>query len=365
MAKTLGSVSEGSIVYLNESGVAVPFYVACHNYESALNGAGRTLLVRQCADRERRWHSSGTNVYSGSEIDNWVNTTWLSSLDEFVRAAAASTTIYVSAGDSNNTITTISRAAFLLSMKELNASFYAIAVVGTALPTASTLKIAYNSSGTAKTQWTRSGGTSSMGSSLAGYVSSKGAGNSSSATVSYMARPALTLPAEMGIDDSNNVTEPTVEILHGAMIDNVLCVTKKCYAMIDGVLCAVPYGLANVDGVMTKIQFEEPEPPAPPVQTYTVTIERNAGELVESSVFYFKINGKTYTGSSAVTLTVNAGTAWEAYVNKNYVVDGYISYGGQTFTGVKTGTVTSNLNVRFDATMYNNMPYAYIYITKK
>lgn len=99
-------------------------------------------------------------------------------------------------------------------------------------------------------------------------------------------------------------------------------------------------------------------------QKYTVTIERNAGGLVASDIFYFKINGTKYSGDKATTLTVNAGTAWEAYVNNNYVAGGYISYDGKTYTGVKTGTVTSNLKVSFDATMYNNLPYAYVYIKK-
>ena len=40
-------LTTGTILYINESGSPVPFYVAKHDYESGLNGAGRTLGVRK------------------------------------------------------------------------------------------------------------------------------------------------------------------------------------------------------------------------------------------------------------------------------------------------------------------------------
>lgn len=45
MAQKLGQVSEGTIVKINENGSPVDFYVAKQNYESGLNGAGRTLVI--------------------------------------------------------------------------------------------------------------------------------------------------------------------------------------------------------------------------------------------------------------------------------------------------------------------------------
>lgn len=39
---TLGNKSTGSIIKLKENGTLVDFYVAKHDYESGLNGAGRT-----------------------------------------------------------------------------------------------------------------------------------------------------------------------------------------------------------------------------------------------------------------------------------------------------------------------------------
>ena len=38
----LGDLEPGTLISINENGVTVPFYVAKHDYESDLNGAGRT-----------------------------------------------------------------------------------------------------------------------------------------------------------------------------------------------------------------------------------------------------------------------------------------------------------------------------------
>ena len=47
----LNTITPGAILYLNESGSPVPFYIAKHDYESGLNGDGRTLVVRKdCYD---------------------------------------------------------------------------------------------------------------------------------------------------------------------------------------------------------------------------------------------------------------------------------------------------------------------------
>ena len=40
---SIGNLDEGAIITLNESGNPMGFYVAKQDYESGLNGAGRTL----------------------------------------------------------------------------------------------------------------------------------------------------------------------------------------------------------------------------------------------------------------------------------------------------------------------------------
>ena len=43
----LSDYAEGDLIKLNEGGSPVDFYVAKHDYESSLNGAGRTLVDRK------------------------------------------------------------------------------------------------------------------------------------------------------------------------------------------------------------------------------------------------------------------------------------------------------------------------------
>ena len=43
MGIAIGNLDEGAIITLNENGSPVEFYVAKQDYESGLNGAGRTL----------------------------------------------------------------------------------------------------------------------------------------------------------------------------------------------------------------------------------------------------------------------------------------------------------------------------------
>ena len=66
---TLGNKAIMSTVKLKENGVLVEFYVAKHNYESGLNGSGRTLLVRKDCYDQRQWHGSNVNAYATSAID--------------------------------------------------------------------------------------------------------------------------------------------------------------------------------------------------------------------------------------------------------------------------------------------------------
>lgn len=64
LATPLAELPEGSIIKLNEDDAPVEFYIAEHNYESDLNGAGRTLLVRKdCYASYNLAHYSGPSNY--------------------------------------------------------------------------------------------------------------------------------------------------------------------------------------------------------------------------------------------------------------------------------------------------------------
>lgn len=118
----LSTITPGAILYLNEYGSPVPFYVCKHDYESGLNGAGRTLLVRKdCYDK--RIFDSSSKIFAGSSIDTWLNGTWIKLLTLDVQSAAGTTKIYYYDGSNKKAVTT--RAVFLLSTAEFGYSNYA------------------------------------------------------------------------------------------------------------------------------------------------------------------------------------------------------------------------------------------------
>ena len=156
MANSLLSTKvAGSIIKIKESGSPVEFIVCKHDYESELNGSGRTLVVRKDCYDTRQWHSSNVNAYATSDIDAWFNSTYKNLLDADIRGAIGTTKFKYTPGNGNNIVSTLERAIFSLSATELNKSESWFNVEGTALEIASSLKIAYMN-GSAVVQWTRS-----------------------------------------------------------------------------------------------------------------------------------------------------------------------------------------------------------------
>lgn len=154
MAQLLSQVAVGSIVKLNESGSPVEFYVAKHDYESGLNGAGRTLLVRKDCHSKQQWNNSDVNAYATSTIDSWFNGTYKSLLDSDIQVVIGETIFYYTPGNGDYSVETLSRAVFCLSVTESGNNFGAN-VEGSELPIASLLTPA-KLNGADVTQWTRS-----------------------------------------------------------------------------------------------------------------------------------------------------------------------------------------------------------------
>lgn len=203
MASTkLANKAVGSIIKLKESGSLVEFYVAKHDYENGLNGSGRTLVVRKdCYDT--RVFSNSNNAFSGSAIDTWLNGTYLKLLDSDIQTAIGTTKFYYTPGNGSNSVTTLSRAVFLLSVTELGKSATYANTEGSALSIASTLQIAYRN-GSACTQWTRTPYTNN-----AYYVGCLGTnGNLGNYNYNYSggSRPAFTLPSSLSVSDDGSVS---------------------------------------------------------------------------------------------------------------------------------------------------------------
>lgn len=203
---TLGNKATGSIIKLKENGTLVDFYVAKHDYESGLNGSGRTLVVRKDCYDNRVWDSGNVNAYAGSDIDTWFNGTYKNMLDATIRSLIGTTKIRYTPGNGNNTVGTLERSIFALSLTELGESHSYANVEGSALPIASTLKIAYLN-GNANTQWTRSPYTNNT--SGAWWLYSDGGIGSSNCYNTGGSRPAFTLPSDLYVSDDGSVFQNT------------------------------------------------------------------------------------------------------------------------------------------------------------
>ena len=203
---TLGNKATGSIIKLKENGTLVDFYVACHNYEQSLNGAGRTLVVRKDVYDQRAWHSSNVNAWASCTMRSWLNSTYKALLDADIQEAMGTTTYRYTPGNGNNTVTTRSDAVFLLSLTELGQSHTYANTEGSALPIASTLQIAYQG-GSATTQWTRSPCTDRT--SFAWRLYSNGYVSYDYCTDARGSRPAFTLPSSLYVSDDGSVFQNT------------------------------------------------------------------------------------------------------------------------------------------------------------
>ena len=202
LGKQLSDYAEGDIVKIIENGTPVEFYVAKHDYESGLNGAGRTLVVRKDVYDNRVWDNGNVNAYASSDLDSWFNSTYKNMLDADIRSLIGTTKIRYTPGNGNNTVGTLERAVFALSATELGKSEVWFNVEGSALPIASTLQVAHLN-GSTNTQWTRSPYTGSI--SYAVYLRSDGDVSSNGCGNSFGSRPAFTLPSTTKFNPDTNI----------------------------------------------------------------------------------------------------------------------------------------------------------------
>ena len=210
MATLLGNETLGTIVKLKENGVPQEFYVAKHGYPT--DGNGRTLLVRRYIYDTRQWHTSNVNAYASCALDSWFNNTYYNLLDADIKAQIAAVAIPYTPGNGNNSVSTLSRKVFALSVTELGRTASYANVEGSALPIASTLQIAYNSSGGAVVQWTRSPYTNSTN--FACCLGTDGNVYYNYCTLTYGARPAFTLPSNLSVSDDGSVTVNTAPVIN-------------------------------------------------------------------------------------------------------------------------------------------------------
>ena len=199
--KVLSDYAEGDIIKLNEGGSPVEFYVSCHDYESGLNGSGRTLVVRKDCYDNRVWDSGNVNAYANNDLDSWFNSTYQNMLDADIRFLIGITKIRYTPGNGNNMVVILGRAVFALSATELGRSASWFNVEGSDLPIASTLQVAHLN-GSAIAQWTRS--PSTYDTDVAVCLYSDGYVYGRNCNESYGSRPAFTLPSTLLFNPDTN-----------------------------------------------------------------------------------------------------------------------------------------------------------------
>ncbi|MFR3238504.1 MAG: DUF6273 domain-containing protein [Acutalibacter sp.] len=188
----LGDLAEGTLITINESGAPVEFYVAKQNYEEELNGAGRVLCVRKDVHSDQVWDAESVNAYAESDIDAWFNGTYKNTLSRAVQTMIGTTEFYYTLGNNHNSVSSLERAVFALSLTELGYSHLSANTEGSTLPVVSALQVAYLN-GNASSHWTRSPVRNNN--SAAWKMTSSGGFGSSGTYSTGGARPAFTLPS--------------------------------------------------------------------------------------------------------------------------------------------------------------------------
>ena len=211
--RKLGDITPGELVKIKENGNLVDFYVGIHNYESGLNGIGRTLVFRKDCYNKLAWNGS-KNTYASSSIDTWLNNTYKRMLDSDIQSLALVTSIRYTPGGTNNKINTLERSIFLLSAYELGMSEFYINKEGSVLPNYFTYKRAYLQ-GSPVSQWTRSPSTYNDFS--VAYIEESGNYSNTTCTFSFGCRPAFTLPSDLYVNENgvifrNNVPNAPANI---------------------------------------------------------------------------------------------------------------------------------------------------------
>ena len=204
----LSKLDEGAIIKINENGSPVEFYLAKHNYEPDLNGAGRELIVRKyCYGSGQNWDSYNRNTYVNSTIDTWLTNTYAGNFTDSIKTLIGTTKFYYTPGSSDMTVSTLERAFFLLSMTEFGYSNddvgRGVNVEGITLPIAATLRIGYSigiPKDVAVAQWTRSPKTNST--QAIWYLRSDGGTSYLKGDNDWYSRPIFTLPSTAKIDDT-------------------------------------------------------------------------------------------------------------------------------------------------------------------
>lgn len=202
MSKKISALSAGSLVKLNENGVAKKYIMLGYNHY----GKAEVTLLRKDAVGNRAYNAcqSGYNVYNGNSLDSFCNEQHIQCLDPVIRACLVNVPIPTTDGHVNGTwsatVRNLMRKCFSLSAAEVGNG----GSDGTAFSYLSTQanRIAYQDETTTAVGWWLRSPYSSV-SDFAYSVYADGSFNYYYVYYGdYCARPALALSSEILVSDS-------------------------------------------------------------------------------------------------------------------------------------------------------------------
>lgn len=219
-------------VYLMEDDVKVKFYVLRHNYESSLNGMGRTMFCRESPATSGTHTTSNLNSYAPDSNNEatWYKETYANKFSDKVRGLIGTTKYigqyvhmsYTQTGNPSKSVLesdTYESSFFPISTAEVGGSDFSD---GSALSSAAISRISSIRTRYGRGIWTRSPSWTSTGNSTSGfptryyyangqYISSASGSSISTAEGTYGSSygylPCFTLSETLYIDRDGFVTE--------------------------------------------------------------------------------------------------------------------------------------------------------------
>ncbi len=198
----LSDLTEGTLIKINENGSPVEFYLAKHNYQSDLNGNGKTLVLRKNIYDKRSWNSTDSNEWSSCTLHSWLNQGYKALFSSQVQSLMGITQYYYTTGYSQYQLTTRADSVFLLSATEYGYPAYQFNEEGIALPISQIIK----KDGISK--WTRTPITYGSGNVVSAYYNDTARGlgvNTNDGLIGNC--PCFTLPATALVDQDLNLIE--------------------------------------------------------------------------------------------------------------------------------------------------------------
>lgn len=202
MSKKISALSAGSLVKLNENGVAKKYIMLGYNHY----GKAEVTLLRKDAVGNRAYNAcqSGYNVYNGNSLDSFCNEQHIQCLDPVIRACLVNVPIPTTDGHVNGTwsatVRNLMRKCFSMSAAEVGNG----GSDGTAFSYLSTQanRIAYQDETTTAVYWRLRSPNSGVNDSAYSVHTDGGVFNDRVYSGIGCARPALALSSEILVSDS-------------------------------------------------------------------------------------------------------------------------------------------------------------------